>query len=116
MNTLGQIVLPVVLLFPSLVVGGDTIELSTPAYLVTIADNCESVDFFCKDVTLQGLNKKTKEKIDLKGQASVRYCADGKTPCEHTGYVFFGNNISYEYFHDGRLHVFIQEKDEKPKR
>lgn len=69
--------------------------LVTARYVVVVTEHCEEGDVACGEVSYTGVNRETGESISLQGEAWVRYCADGVTPCQHLGWVFRRGSVVY---------------------
>ena len=67
----------------------------TENYFVTITEHCEDAGVFCRNVTYEGTNKRTRKSLRLKGSVVVRTCGDGVTPCAMEGYEFFSGPYRY---------------------
>jgi hypothetical protein len=80
-------------------------ELRTPSYVVQITENCPEGEVGCRNVSYVGKNIRTGKSIALQGQAVMRLCADGVTPCSHEGYRFTSGQVEYRVTHDGLLLV-----------
>jgi len=70
--------------------------LVTEQFVIVIIERCPEGEVSCDDVVYTGVNRKTGESIALKGEAWVRMCADGATPCEHLGWQFKNGDFTYK--------------------
>ncbi|WP_150048730.1 MULTISPECIES: hypothetical protein [Methylomonas] len=70
--------------------------LVTEQFVIVIAEHCPEGEVSCTDVGYTGVNRKTGEAIALKGEAWVRMCADGITPCGHLGWQFKNGDFIYK--------------------
>ena len=84
--------------------------LTTDNYRITVNVNCSEGHVSCRDVTYEGVSKKSGNSIKLQGKTWHTLCADGVTPCRFRGYLF--KNGSYRYLvHQSGLLQVIQGKN-----
>jgi hypothetical protein len=87
---------------------------TTPNYKITILRNCEDGVVGCDDISYEGVNRKTKKSIFLKGRDVMHYCpanqGEKPIPCHHEGYEFYNGKTRYYVSDEGFLEIITGSK------
>ena len=86
--------------------------LVTERFTVDVYSNCQNGLLECDVIEYQGVNKKTKDRIELTGQPFYLTTDMYDGLLVPDGYVFKNGNIEYRVFHRGVLRVINTETDE----
>lgn len=79
--------------------------LITPGFRIVITRHCAEGMVICDQVSYRGEDRQTGASITLIGSTLYHFCADGMTPCQFLGYVFYNGSTVYEVSDLGLLRV-----------